>query len=216
MIKLTKKTAPDILLINATIWTLEYLTAIKNNSVTDTIQQRYSHEDIKKTLIEETNSKCAYCESKVTDVSPGDIEHILPKKERPDLYVDWDNLTFACEICNRSGKGTYYDVNLPLVNPYVDNPKDFFRFIGSLILPIINNNRSRITYSILKLGRNVLVESRSEKIENIDKLLQAWQNTTNVNTKKVLEFELHDTYSADKEYCGTIKEYLRNNDFPVK
>ena len=58
----------------------------------------------------------------------GDIEHILPKCKdaRPDLYVEWSNLTLACEVCNRVNKRDYYNPNIPLVNPYEDNPNEFF------------------------------------------------------------------------------------------
>lgn len=85
----------------------------------ETIAHRYNNKAIKDTLEKETFGKCAYCESKIRHVEFGDIEHILPKCKdaRPDLYVEWSNLTLACEVCNRVNKRDYYNPNIPLVNP---------------------------------------------------------------------------------------------------
>lgn len=71
------------------------------------------------------NEKCAYCESDISPVSPGDIEHFRPKnayqiaKEEglnyPGYYwmaMDWNNLLLSCALCNR----TYKKNHFPLVN----------------------------------------------------------------------------------------------------
>lgn len=140
------------------------------NKPSDTVANRYNHPEIKTALEKETHEKCAYCESKIKHISYGDIEHILPKNRdaRPDLYVEWANLTLSCEQCNRSGKRTYYNPKLSLVNPYTDAPEDFLHDIGPLVMPIPGNDRAIVTEKVLKLNRSTLVERRTERIMMVD------------------------------------------------
>lgn len=219
MIKICKTAKPQILIDNASTWTKEYcdcLNAGKEPSAE--IKHRYNNIDIKQALEEETHGKCAYCESKIKHVSYGDIEHILPKNKnaRPELYVEWDNLTLACEQCNRAGKGTYYDPNLPLINPYVDTPDDYLKDFGPLIMPRPGSDRGIVTEKILKLNRGALIEQRTDKINSIETLLQIWAKETNPTLKKLFEEELHNEYSSKKEFSSTVKNFLKENGFPVK
>lgn len=75
----------------------------------------YSHDDVKEALIKLFNGKCAYCESLVLHIYPGDIEHFRPKgkieeanpSQTPGYYwlaADWDNLLLACRNCNQNLK----------------------------------------------------------------------------------------------------------------
>ena len=179
---------------------------------------RYKEPTIKATLEKETHEKCAYCESKMKHITYGDIEHILPKNKdaRPDLYVEWTNLTLACEQCNRSGKRTYYNPQLLLINPYTDDPEQHFNDIGPLIMPVLGDKRAYVTRNILKLNRMALVERRTERIALVEPLLILWVNEQNDGMKEILEQQLHNEYSEDKEYSSTIKSYLKANGFPVR
>ena len=67
--------------------------------INKTKQNRYSRPEIKAELIAETKGKCAYCESKITHIYPGDIEHIIPKSIFPRLTFTWANLTLGCYWC---------------------------------------------------------------------------------------------------------------------
>ncbi len=219
MRKLTKLGKPQILIDNADIWTKEYCDCLRaGKSPSKEISTRYNEDSIKERLERETNGKCAYCESKIKHISYGDIEHILPKNKeaRPDLYVEWSNLTLACEQCNRSGKRTYYDPQLLLINPYVDDPDEHFLNMGPLIMPIKGDDRAYITKQVLKLNRSALVEQRTERIESVEVLLNCWEKEERQSVKAILEEQLHNEYSDDKEYTSTIKEYLRQQGFPVK
>ena len=97
-----------------------------------TIENKYSQKEIKKALIEETNGKCVYCESKILHISFGDIEHILPKSELAEKCFEWSNLTLACTICNNRKRDFYDEQNL-LIDPYVDNPDEHFYYAGPII-----------------------------------------------------------------------------------
>ncbi|SRR6266403_339664 len=115
MIKLEKLEEPKVLRDNGAVWTEEYLTARTDGTLTDAIRYRYRQPAIKTAIRDETSEKCAYCESKITPTYPGDVEHILPTSEFPDLVCSWPNLTLACGECNRR-KSNYYSREEPLIN----------------------------------------------------------------------------------------------------
>ncbi len=75
----------------------------------------YKQSEIKEALIKLFNGKCAYCESKILHIYPGDVEHFRPKSSikypkedkvkeiKPAYYwlaADWNNLLLACKNCN--------------------------------------------------------------------------------------------------------------------
>lgn len=218
MIKLKKSKKTQVLIENAQTWTMEYCRNIESNQeATTKLANKYNEPSIKKALEEETHEKCAYCESKFKHVSYGDIEHILPKNKnaRPDLYADWDNLTLACEQCNRSGKRTYYNPTLPLINPYVDDPEQYLIDIGPLVMPTPGNERGIITEKILNLNRASLIERRLERIKAVSILLHSWAREKCLPLKQLLADQLHEECSDDKEYSSTVKSYLKQNNFPV-
>jgi uncharacterized protein (TIGR02646 family) len=75
----------------------------------------YKNDEVRTTLEELFNGKCAYCEARIKTISHGDIEHYRPKstvkkkkKQEGSAYIgyywlaaDWDNLLLSCELCNR-------------------------------------------------------------------------------------------------------------------
>lgn len=218
MRKIKKLKKPQILVANAAKWTQEYCSCLSaGQKPSEQVATRYKDPTIKATLEQETHEKCAYCESKIKHITYGDIEHILPKNKdaRPDLYVEWSNLTLACEQCNRSGKRTYYNPQLLLINPYVDDPDWHFNDIGPLIMPMPGDDRSYVTRNILKLNRAALVERRTERIMLVEPLLTSWAKEQNTVVKEVIEQQLHDEYAEDKEFSSTVKAYLQANGFPV-
>ncbi len=88
----------------------------------------YGHPTVKDALIKLQHGKCCFCESQVTHVSAGDVEHFRPKAgfmqgdrpkeklKKPGYYwlaYEWSNLLFSCEECNRRGKKNLF----PLQNP---------------------------------------------------------------------------------------------------
>jgi 5-methylcytosine-specific restriction endonuclease McrA len=219
MVHLVKNVQPKILADNADKWTKEYLDCIARGvKPSKTLATAYNKPEIKKALEEETHGKCAYCESKVKHISPGDIEHILPKNKnaRPDLCFVWDNLTFACEDCNRSGKHDYYEPDLPLINPYVDYPENHFKAFGPMVQEKLGDSRAYATRATLDLNRTPLMEKRVERIESVKTLLTVWATIPESDPlKKVSEKELHKEYGKDKEFSFVIKYYLDGMGFPV-
>lgn len=217
MIKLTKAEKPSVLVQNAEQWTKEYLQCIKKGKITDQVKYRYRDPEIKQALIKETHGKCAFCESKMLHVSPADIEHILPKNPdaRPDLYVEWTNLTLSCEYCNRTGKRDYYDPDAPLINPYSDDPNMHFIAIGAFVRHKAYDQRAYITEKILELNRSELLEKRKERIDQIETLVVIWEKEQSSTLKQIAENELIKECSNDKEYYFIVKAYLTLRGVPI-
>jgi hypothetical protein len=85
----------------------------------------YGHKTVKEALIKAQHDKCFLCESKITHISHGDVEHFRPKaayrQSASDtlhtgyywLAYEWNNLFLACQLCNQVFKKNLF----PLSNP---------------------------------------------------------------------------------------------------
>lgn len=210
MIKITKLKKPKILEQNDKKWTQEYQKALKGEiPLTDTIKNRYNQEEIKQTLIKETHGKCAYCESKIQHISFADIEHILPKSKRPDLYVDWSNLTMSCEVCNRINKKDYYNPNDPLIHPILDNPSEHLVALGTILHKFPGSRKGELTISTLDLNRTELIEKRREKLNSFEMLVDKYITESNQKLKAILKEEILREISDNSEYSFMLSSYAR-------
>lgn len=208
MIRLQKLEEPQILVRNKARWTTEYVNArLAGGGVPDSIAYRYKHHDIKACIVIETHQKCAYCESKITQTYPGDVEHIVPKSRVPTLVVEWTNLTLACWQCNHN-KADYYDSDDPLLNPYEIDPADHLLALGPLILPKPAARVGRVTELTLDLNRGALVERRQERILSLWKLANEYAMEENVRLKEILRRELLKEISADQEYAFVSRSFI--------
>ena len=150
----------------------------------------YAHESVKAALIADQRGKCAFCESRVTHVSYGDVEHFRPKrgvhqsKGQPLsktgyywLAYDWDNLFLACQLCNQRHKKNLFPLRVQrdrcrshgdpisrekpvFIHPAAENPERFITFVGSSADPVRKSRRGRRTIDELGLNRPELVEAR--------------------------------------------------------
>jgi 5-methylcytosine-specific restriction endonuclease McrA len=208
MIKLEKLEEPAILRDNVAVWTEEYLTAKRDATLTDTIRYRYRQPAMKTAIRDETSEKCAYCESKITHTYPGDVEHILPTSEFPELVCSWSNLTLACGECNRR-KSNYYSREEPLINPYDDEPKDHLFAAGTLIFGKPGNDKGALAELKLELNRAQLLERRHERINALNNLANRYANLAEGQLKKLLRNELGKEIENDKEYVLVSKAFLK-------
>jgi hypothetical protein len=211
MIKLEKRDIPQVLKDNAYSWTQTYLNLLGTGSeIPKSLKTKYNLKEIKEQIERETYGKCAYCESYVNHVCPGDIEHILPKDHRPELIFEWENLiTYACEECNRSGKRTYYNPSDPLINPYMDEPTEHFIAAGPMLFQKPGDRKGFISHKVLKLNRTELIERRSERLKSIISLIDTWANEKDPLIKDILSNELLTEADKDKEYSFMIREYIK-------
>jgi len=208
MIQLKKLDEPLVLKDKSNVWTREYLDAKAANNMTDTIRYRYRHPEIKTRVREETSDKCAYCESKITHTYPGDIEHILPKADFPELVVEWENLTLGCGECNRR-KSNYYSSEEPLINPYLDNPEKHLFAAGAFIFGKPGDSKGALAEFKLELNRAELIERRFERIKSLKNLAERYANQIAGTLKDLLRKELIKELERDKEYAFISRAFLK-------
>lgn len=204
MIKLQKTAIPTVLKENQAEWTKTIVDKASAGLVpTDVEKSRYRHADIKIALIEETAGKCAYCESKILHVGFGDVEHVSPKSKSINNLFRWDNLTLACDKCN-----TYKSDFEDIVDPYVDDPEEFFTFIGPLVVPNPGVEKGLLTEKTLKLNRPDLREKRTEKIKYLSDQLLIYKKTAG-RLREVLRADLiKNEMSKDQEYTAVARSFL--------
>jgi uncharacterized protein (TIGR02646 family) len=208
MISLNKQQEPDVLVEKASEWTNDLLAYISSGQqVPSNIKNKYRNPEIKETLIKETSSKCAYCESKITHIDHGDIEHIIPKSVHPDKTFYWDNLTISCKKCNQN-KSSYYNESLLLLNPYIDNPEDKIIFMGAIPFAAHGCQRTYFTIKKLKLERPELIERRSDLINKIHPLIWQYETTENETLRQLILQDLLELTEPDKEYSLMVKQLL--------
>lgn len=150
----------------------------------------YGHPSVKEALRRAQHDKCAFCESKVTHISHGDVEHFRPKagyRQRPGgplvrpgyywLAYDWSNLLFCCQLCNQQFKGNHFplaararrarshrdDVSRErplLINPAIEDPSEFLEFRENIILAINGNARGVKSIEVFGLDRPMMEDRR--------------------------------------------------------
>jgi uncharacterized protein (TIGR02646 family) len=157
----------------------------------------YAHESVKKALIAAQHDKCAFCESKITHISYGDVEHFRPKKAyrqnandaltTPGYYwlaYEWDNLFLACQLCNQRHKGNLFPLANPagratshkhnteleqplFIDPALDDPEEYISFRREIPYPVSDKPRGLNTIINLGLERPELSEVRYDRYEKL-------------------------------------------------
>src|ERR1700741_3672752 len=101
MIQTERIAEPSALTNNKSKWQKAYDIALirynilksKNNKKKlKTAESKYNNRHIKSALKSIFDGKCAYCESHVTHMDYGNIDHYKPKSKFPALCLDWSNL----------------------------------------------------------------------------------------------------------------------------
>lgn len=210
MIGLNKIAKPQSLVNNGVAWTKDLMDEYyQTGNINKTKQGRYNQTDVKGAVKLETKEKCAYCESKVTHIYPGDIEHIIPKAVYPRLTFSWDNLTFGCYWCNNK-KRNFISKGCMLLNPYKDNPTEHLRAFGPIVLHINGSKRGEITWRKLELNRTELRDKRQEKIEELQNLIDKLNLETVPALQDLIRDEIEDFINRS-EYSFTLKQFYDDN-----
>ncbi|WP_165927214.1 HNH endonuclease [Sphingomonas sp. BK235] len=192
-----------MLALNSATWLAALQVAIASGDAQaiKLAQSRYNHKEIKDRLIEETSAKCAYCESKILHVSPGDIEHVQPKSADVTRTFQWDNLTLSCSSCNNNKRN-----HSGVVDPYNDVIGDHFQFLGPMMFPVSANTKAVFTERQLKLNRLRLVEQRMTRLSAVSTQIQLIVKTSDDDLKQVLIEDLVENDCADDaEYSAFAK-----------
>lgn len=209
MIQLFKLAMPQVLVDNVTNWTRTIMTFINNGqAIPNADKNRYNHVDIKNRVIEETNGKCAYCESFVTDQYPGDIEHLIPKSIYPRLTFNWSNLSFSCYWCNNHKRDYVGKHEAKLINPFKDEINQHLQFFGPLLMHINDSKRGELTWKTIKLNRPELIDRRTDKIKDLQNLIDKYEREGTQALKDILFNEILDFSQADSEFSYACNCYL--------
>lgn len=163
----------------------------------------YKHPENKAALIEASYGKCMYCESEVTSIYYGDIEHIKPKSKFPDLEFDWTNLGFVCAKCN-GAKSDKFSETLPYLNPYGEDPENHVVFGGAIAMQKRGSERGELTIIDIDLNRPGLIEQRNNRYESVKKVIDRCFRSSPELRELALE-EIKKEAKKDKEYSSMIK-----------
>jgi len=164
----------------------------------------YGHKTVKEALIKAQHDKCFLCESKITHISHGDVEHFRPKaayrQSASDtlhtgyywLAYEWSNLFLACQLCNQVFKKNLFPLSNPTaratshkkplsrekplyLDPSVDDPEQHISFRREVPFPVDGSARGKATITDLGLERLKLNERRREHYDRLQLLYEVAQ-----------------------------------------
>lgn len=198
----------------------------------------YGHPEVKEALCQAQHGKCAFCESRITHVMYGDVEHYRPKGGftrrgtlmRPGYYwlaYSWDNLLLACQLCNqrhkrnafplaggsrraRSHHGDVAKEAPRFVHPAKEDPAVVIGFREHVAIAIHGDARGRRTIKGLGLNRETLKGER----ERFLKLLVALRDIARISPqtpeRSAAERLLNDATHDDAEYASMARALLNS------
>ncbi len=168
--------------------------------------------DVHDSLLQEQGFICCYC-GMLIDNTNSHIEHLKPRKNHPDLTLDYTNLLASCQRKREpkeplhcgSQKDEWYDENL-MVSPLDIYCAEFFRYTedGQILSTEILEKKPTADTTIDKLGLNInkLQKMRAGAIEAIlegfedltdDERLSLWQSFSEI-----------DENGKNQEFCAAI------------
>lgn len=187
MIKLTRSNPPEKL-------TKEEQKKLTEEFKKDKKKSVWNKPYIRDALLKECNGKCIYCESLIGSGNKEmHVDHFHYKDKYVDEVVSWNNLNPSCPHCNKS-KSTHDTYEDPIINPFEDNPQDYF-YITNYRYRSKNKNVDHIvrnTINVLGLNdtddlvkkRFDLCNALSDKIITIYDLAIEYQSTLSDNIPK--------------------------------
>lgn len=138
----------------------------------DNTQLVWNIDWLKAAIADLSFGKCCYTEIRLGEESKYmEIEHFHPKSRYPDEVLLWGNLLPSCKKCNAM-KGEHDTIEEPVVNPFADDPKDFFYMENGFYR--VKNNSDIAKRTIKKLGLNDIehfVKPRNRIYEKINEKL---------------------------------------------
>jgi len=142
---------------------------------------------LKKAVLAKSYGKCCYSEIRLDEESKYmEIEHFHPKKPYSDEVMLWENLLPSCKTCNGS-KLNHDTKKEPIINPFIDNPKEYLCFKDYRYHPLNNNQLGRITIDVLNLNhrKQFFIPRCKLGYEICEKLEEMYDNIENMlNPKK--------------------------------
>ncbi|SCY77258.1 HNH endonuclease [Butyrivibrio sp. INlla14] len=174
-------------------------------------------------LLKMSHCKCSYCETKLGEEGKYmEVDHYHPKNKYPDEVVMWDNLIPSCGRCN-SNKSTCDTYLEPIINPYVDNPKEYLYMENYRIKSRNNNKLGRKTIDVLYLNdmeglilpRFKIGNAVQEKLGSILDVFDEYKRNPNFSRRnKIVNAtkELLKEAREDSEYASLVATVLLQDD----
>ncbi len=162
----------------------------------------YGSKSVKQALIKTQSGKCGFCESRVTHIAYGDVEHFRPKAGfvqnwddtlvRPGYYwlaYKWENLFFSCQICNQRQKKNHFPLENPrlrartskddllkerplFLDPGSDDPRIHIVFKEEVAVALDGSVRGSSTIEAIGLNRPEMLDNRREFLGPLSDLAQ--------------------------------------------
>lgn len=200
----------------------------------------YGHKSVKIALKNDQVNKCCFCESKVSHVAFGDVEHFRPKKGfkqngndnlgRPGYYwlaYEWKNLFFSCQICNQrhkknlfplinnhnrclNHKGNLNSEEPMFIDPSTDDPEEYIAFRKEVPYAINGNARGRITIKELGLDRPDLDNIRYDKYETFEVIYHLSNGDPNKSQTQKAIALLQKSAQKSAQFSSMIKSAIRD------
>ncbi len=103
MIKIKRTPCPEVLQLGLSPESKGEIETRRNIAGGARVFKMYADKAVRRALKTMSHGKCVYCESPITTIYSGDIEHFRPKGGGYYwLAADWENLLFACPFCNQT------------------------------------------------------------------------------------------------------------------
>ncbi|MBV9659025.1 MAG: TIGR02646 family protein [Verrucomicrobia bacterium] len=204
----------------------------------------YGHREVKQRLIKMQHDKCAFCESQVTHVAHGDVEHFRPKggcrqnesepMQKPGYYwlaYTWENLLFACQLCNQRHKANLFPLQddsrrarqhsadvaqeaPTFIDPSTEDPEALIAFDNTGTPYAVGNNaRAAETIRALGLDRPELNIRRFDRLEILKSLRDLIVLLPRTPDAIKAKRHLHKRVQSSAEYAamtrGALPEYRR-------
>lgn len=176
------------------------------------LSTNYKHPENKAALQAASHGKCMYCESHVSHVYFGDVEHLRPKAagKSPELQFDWSNLGYCCARCNNA-KSDEFDYDCPLIDPYSEDPSMHIIPFGTVLRHRAGSERGALTIKTVDLNRAELVERRAMRITEMQNAIDACYRTKSAALRDALLESLHKEGDADREFSAFVSALIELN-----
>lgn len=210
----------------------------RGTSIFEFDRSLYAARSVKKALLSAQHDKCCFCESKISHISHGDIEHFRPKGgwrqrpagklKRPGYYwlaYEWSNLLVSCELCNQRYKENLFPLSNPrsrardhhhevsrekplFIDPATEDPTRYISFRQEHPYAVRNSRRGRATITALGLDREALAEQRRRRLDFIRALKTIELELPNTKESRKARRLLKSLQRDDAEYAAMVRAYL--------
>lgn len=169
----------------------------------------YKHPENKEALKRASSDKCMFCESKVSVVYFGDVEHFRPRKHFDHLTFDWENLGFVCARCNNA-KSDKWSEALPFIDPYTEEPTEHIAAVGFYVRQRRGSERGELTIREIELNRPELLARRMDRLDAIGNLVDKMVRTVDPALRALIREDLTRETASDKEFHLCATAYLQS------